>query len=559
MKEETRTILGVVLIVAALSFYPVYLKWVSPPAQTPETSTSIAAGAASPATFSSVPSSARAEASKTGEAVPALSDPVSAAAEDVYDLESGSLHLSFSSLGGTVKRLETKTLSKVHEDSSILIDIDKGLRGSYALVFPFDKSNFDIAPFKRDKSLENGAETIAFSAVKNGAVKISKVYHLLPLKSAVELEVVFENLTNEPQSFQYELSTQMHFVDHEGAGQEATSLESGARLEKKVESKDLGAIAKKGFLKEGLIDWVFVSKKYFALVADPVTTRFERSRSVKLNSNEIANFALMPAVELAPGSKQSQAFLIYAGPKEYTVLKSYQRDYQEIFSKGFFGTFRVWLLLALQFFNSWFHNWGWSIVAITCLIKLAFTPLTHMSFESMKKMQAVQPKVKALQEKYKKNPQEMNKHVMELYKKHKVNPLGGCLPMVLQMPIFIAFYQVLYQAIELKGAPFIFWITDLSGPDKLFTLPFALPFLGDAVNVLPILMLGSMVWQQKLTPAMSADPMQAKMMMFMPVIFGFIFYNLPSGLVLYWTLNNILTIAHQLITKKLLPAVHLAD
>src|SRR3989338_497244 len=143
--------------------------------------------------------------------------------------------------------------------------------------------------------------------------------------------------------------------------------------------------------------------------------------------------------------------------------------------------------------------------------------------------------------------------MMELYKKNKVNPMGGCLPMLLQIPIFIAFYQVLAQTVELKGAPFIFFIRDLSEPDRFWTLPFAIPFLGDAVNVLPILMLGSMVWQQQLTPQTGTSDQQ-KMMMFMPVIFGFMFYNLPSGLVLYWLVNNLLSIFHQLFIKgKALP------
>ena len=127
------------------------------------------------------------------------------------------------------------------------------------------------------------------------------------------------------------------------------------------------------------------------------------------------------------------------------------------------------------------------------------------------------------------------------------------------MPIFIAFYQTLYQAIELKGAPWIFWVHDLSAPDMLFTLPFAIPFLGDGFNVLPILMLLSMIWQQKLTPTPSSSPEQARMMMFMPIIFGFIFYALPSGLVLYWLVNNMLTIGHQLFTKKLMPHPKIED
>jgi YidC/Oxa1 family membrane protein insertase len=170
-------------------------------------------------------------------------------------------------------------------------------------------------------------------------------------------------------------------------------------------------------------------------------------------------------------------------------------------------------------------------------------------------MQAIQPKVKALQEQYKSDPQQMNKAVMEMYRKNKVNPLGGCLPLLLQMPIFIALYQTLTQSIELRGAKFFWWIKDLSAPDSFYTLPFSIPLLGNHVNILPLLMIGSMIWQQKLTPTASASKEQAKMMLLMPVVFGFIFYNLPAGLVLYWFINNVLTILHQSMmrTKNLLP------
>jgi YidC/Oxa1 family membrane protein insertase len=554
MKDEARTILAVAVLVGVLSFYPVYLKWISP--AKPATEQIAEDGVERVA-----PSAEKQEKPLLGSPSPELpaESPALSSPEELYDLENEILSLTFSNLGGTVKRLEVKPYTKLHKDASTLIDIEKNLRGSYALVFPYDKSGFDRQVFKREKAFEKNGDTIAFSAVKGGKIKISKIYRLLAKESALELTVVFENLTNNSEELHYEVSTQMRFSDAESAGQDQTSLEAGARLDNKVESKDLGAISKKGFLKEGAIDWAFVSKKYFALITDPATATFERSRSLRLNANEITNFALMPPAELLPGAKLEHVFLIYAGAKEYNALKSYERNYQELFSKGFFGTFRVWLLLALLFLNGWLHNWGWSIVAITCVIKLAFTPLTHMSFESLKRMQALQPKIQAIQEKHKKDPQKMNQEVMQLYKKHKANPLGGCLPLVLQMPIFIAFYQTLYQAIELKGAPFVFWITDLSAPDRLLTLPFSLPFLGNGISLLPVLMMGSMIWQQKLTPASGMDPTQTKMMMFMPVIFVFIFYNLPSGLVLYWTLNNLLTIGHQLFTKKFLPAVHLAD
>ena len=177
----------------------------------------------------------------------------------------------------------------------------------------------------------------------------------------------------------------------------------------------------------------------------------------------------------------------------------------------------------------------------------------------MQKMQALQPKVKAIQKQFQSDSARMNKEMMELYRRNRVNPMMGCLPLVLQIPIFITFYQVLSEAVDLKGANFIGWIHDLSRPDRLFTFPTSLPFIGDAFNLLPILMIGSMVWQQQLTPQTATAPGQEKLTYLMPIIFGFIFYNLPSGLVLYWLANNLLTIFHQLVIKRIPVVLHHED
>jgi YidC/Oxa1 family membrane protein insertase len=245
------------------------------------------------------------------------------------------------------------------------------------------------------------------------------------------------------------------------------------------------------------------------------------------------------------------SIFIYAGPQRYEVLRSFNVGFDEILSRGFFGFFKLILLRSLKFFNNYCHNYGWAIIILTLLIKGLFTPLTHMSFESMRKMQALQPRIKSLQEQFKKDPTKLNQKMMELYKRNRVNPMGGCLPMVMQIPIFISFYQVLAEAIELKGAPFIYWVQDLAEPDRLFRLPVEIPFLGDSFNLLPLLMLGSMIYQQKLSPQMGSTPEQAKMMAWMmPIMFGAMFYKMPCGLVLYWFINNLLSIIHQVVIKR---------
>jgi YidC/Oxa1 family membrane protein insertase len=211
----------------------------------------------------------------------------------------------------------------------------------------------------------------------------------------------------------------------------------------------------------------------------------------------------------------------------------------------------AWLLRA---FYSIVGNYGVAIIIVTILIKLALWPLTAKSYKSMRQMQKIQPLLVALRQRHKDDRETMNKEMMQLYKTYKINPMGGCLPMLLQIPFFIAFYRVLDYALELRGAPFILWIKDLSAPDRLFDFGARIPFLEPptGIPVLTIIMTASMIWQQRLTPNMG-DPMQAKMMMLMPVIFAVILINMPAGLVLYWLVNNILSIVQQKIVNRPAP------
>jgi YidC/Oxa1 family membrane protein insertase len=192
-------------------------------------------------------------------------------------------------------------------------------------------------------------------------------------------------------------------------------------------------------------------------------------------------------------------------------------------------------------------NYGLVIILLSALTKVLFWPLTQKSFKSMRDMQKLQPKLAALKEKYKDDAQRLNKAMMELYREHGVNPVGGCLPMLLQMPVFISLFNVLSKTIELRRAGFVWWINDLSAPDVVARLPFSLPFIGNAVSVLPILMGIAMFLQQKMS---TTDPKQAAMTYLLPVVFTVMFFRFPSGLVLYWLVNNVLTIGHQYLMAR---------
>jgi len=233
----------------------------------------------------------------------------------------------------------------------------------------------------------------------------------------------------------------------------------------------------------------------------------------------------------------------YIGPKEYDSLSKFGAQCQKLIKFGFFGFIAQILLKAIKSIHSAIPNWGFSIIILTLIIKIIFFPLTYSSTRSMAKMQELQPKIKALRAKYKKAKQDitlrrkMNEEIMRLYKEHGINPAGGCLPMLVQIPIFWGFFRLLVVGIEFRQSPFIFWIKDLSVKDPYY--------------VTPILMGVTQFISQKLTPT-SADPTQAKMMLIMPVVMTIFFMNFQSGLVLYWLTNNVLQIGQQLIMNRLM-------
>lgn len=256
---------------------------------------------------------------------------------------------------------------------------------------------------------------------------------------------------------------------------------------------------------------------------------------------------LYPPTVLEAGAALERAVDYYAGPKEYNTLSRRPNRQDLVMNFGFFGFFAKALLLSMNFLHNTLHmGYGWAIVVITIIIKLLFWPLTRASTRSMKRMAKLQPQMKAIQEKYKGDPQKMNQKTMEFMKEHKVNPMGGCLPMLIQIPVFFGFYTMIQSAIELRGASFL-WNHDLSKPDTLFMIPgLNFPF-----NLLPLLMGVTMLWQARMTPpSPGMDPMQQKIMKYMPLMFLVFLYNFSAGLTLYWTVQNLLTILQMKLTKN---------
>lgn len=316
-----------------------------------------------------------------------------------------------------------------------------------------------------------------------------------------------------------------------------------------------GLLAYRGKLTR--VDWIGYMDQYFltALVMpdqseNPAMTP-PALMAVLQDHGGLATGVSRP-VDLAPGKKAVYDFDFYYGPKSNHDLNAAGHHLNKSVDLGWFSFLATPLAILLRWIYGWVGNYGVAIILVTLLIKILLWPLTAKSYRSMKEMQKLGPKVAKLREKYGDNKEVMNREIMQLYKTFKVNPLGGCLPMLLQIPFFIAFYRVLDSLLELRGAPFILWIQDLAAPDRLFSFNFSIPFFEPptGIPVLTLLMGASMILQQKMTPTTLGDPIQAKMMMMMPIIFTFILINMPAGLVLYWLVNNILSIGQQAIINR---------
>ena len=296
----------------------------------------------------------------------------------------------------------------------------------------------------------------------------------------------------------------------------------------------------------GQIDWVAYEDDFFISAVIPENKSKGTFEGRLLKSGLLHGTYLPPSVSLVPSQQTSFQYTLFFGPRDLSILKQCGGNIGRAINFGWTDIIARPLLYTLRFFYKYVHNYGVAIILLTILVKILFWPLTHKSYKSMKEMQKLQPIMAKMREKYKNDKQKLNKEMMGLYKTYKVNPMGGCLPMVVQLPVFFALFRVLGSAIELRHAPFMLWINDLSAPDRLFNFPFTIPFMAPpfGIPILTLLMGASMFLQQKMTPT-PGDPTQAKIMMFLPVIFTFMFINFPSGLVLYWLVNNILSIGQQ--------------
>ncbi|MDR3383233.1 membrane protein insertase YidC [Cupriavidus basilensis] len=280
----------------------------------------------------------------------------------------------------------------------------------------------------------------------------------------------------------------------------------------------------------GTSGWVAMVQHYFASAWIPQSGKEHSFYVEKIDNNLFRVGVQQPLGSIAPGATVTTDARLFAGPQEERMLEKITPGLELVKDYGWLTILAKPLFWLLEKIHGFLGNWGWSIIGLTVLIKLVFFPLSAASYKSMGKMKDLQPRMTAMRERHKGDPQKMNQEMMALYRTEKVNPLGGCLPIVIQIPVFIALYWVLLSSVEMRGAPWLGWIHDLSVPDPFY--------------ILPVLMAVSMFVQTKLNPT-PPDPVQAKVMMIMPLVFSFMFFFFPAGLVMYWVTNNVLSIAQQ--------------
>jgi len=394
-----------------------------------------------------------------------------------------------------------------------------------------------------------------FSTADNKSIKKNFLFYANNYASKVDVEL--ENMEDVISSYRYDVvwSNGLNFVEKNSVD-EATNSNSSVYAGEEQTIIDASGDEKVTKDINGKIDWIAVRNKYFAMILAPETPSDEGGAYFEgthvQNPQGVREYYSASLKVLFNGEKQQKdSFILYLGPIDYDILKSYNKNFDKVFDFGsFFGLKFIIrplseyiLLPLLKFINQFVSNWGLVIIIFTIIIKFALHPLNKQSLKSMKKMQMLQPKIAELKEKYKGDAQKQQQETMKLYSTYGINPMGGCLPLLLQMPILFALWSLLNVAIDIRQQPFIFWINNLSAPDVLVRLPFKIPLFGiDIISGLALLMGITMFIQQKMTVK---DPTQKATVYVMPVMFTLFFMALPSGLNLYYFMFNLFSIAQQ--------------
>jgi YidC/Oxa1 family membrane protein insertase len=475
----------------------------------------------------------------------------------VFTVENSLYIAKLSEEGGEIISFKLKKYRETIQPDAPLLDLIDQEKRDFNLKTEITNSNIPESAVLRFHSKQTGdkvhvaeqAQKIELISVLKENLAIIKTYSFFPDEYRIDHDLQIINNTDTELKGDIAIVLKKAIKEKSGQyGFEGPSLYIDKKLQqikaKKIEEQSSFS---------GDLSWSALQNRYFIKAILP---RGEsRNKSVKLSLIDdtfIENRTIEKEQVFRPNNTQAYQYQVYFGPMRGNVLKKQGHNLEKAINFGWFDFIAKPCVWFMNFFYTHIiSNYGIAIIVLTIIAKIILWPLGNKSYKSMNAMKKLQPMMAEIREKHKNDKKKMNEELMGLYKLYKINPMGGCLPMVLQIPVFFALYRMLYSAIELRHAPFFGWINDLSAPDRLFNFNFAIPFMQKpyGIPVLTVIMGATMILQQKMTPQ-AGDPTQAKMMMLMPVVFTFIFINFPSGLVLYWLVNNILSIGQQQFVAK---------
>ena len=532
-----------------------------PPATTAAKSPAVTATPASsvPAGVAAVPGTTVPVAAAVPGAIPVPSSadaPAAAIKKERIVMSNDVLTLSFDTEGGALVRSVFTKYADMNDKNTGFVLLDEsnsrvyvaqtGLIGATgAPSLPTHKTLMTALPGERKLQAGQKQVEIKFESPAVGGVKLVKTYTLQ--RGAYDLKVRHDIVNTGSEAVAPQLYLQLVRDGNKPEGESAfymtftgPAVYTEAKKYQKVEFSDIEK-NQVDAEKKATNGYVAMVQHYFVstwILADGVSRDlFMR----KVDNNLYAAGMIAPLESIAPGASKSIEAKLFIGPQEEKVLEALAPGLELVKDYGWLTILAKPLDWLLDKLHGVIQNWGWSIVALVFLLKIAFYWLNAKAYASMAKMKKINPRIMEMRERLKDKPQEMQQQMMKIYKEEKVNPMGGCFPIMVQIPVFIALYWVLLSSVEMRGAPWVLWINDLSAPDTLFgTIPgIDMPF-----GLLPIIMTLTTMLQTALNPA-PPDPLQAKLMWFMPLIFSVMFFFFPAGLVLYWITNNVLSIAQQ--------------
>jgi YidC/Oxa1 family membrane protein insertase len=484
----------------------------------------------------------------------------------VVTIETDLYKAELSTKGGLITKWELKGYKTWDGYPVQLVDYEK--RGDFSLLFTSSDGRlvdtrdlyFEVDNQLNDVILSGNQQfELAYSLPASNGGRIIKRFTFKNGEYGFKSDVEFKNMGAIVSNFEYQIVWEngLRYAEHNSVDESsfaASYLYSGKELTE-VDATKIDETAQKDI--SGVVDWVGTRTKYFglALIPDPGSSDgayLEGHRKAMPDNGVYESYLVALKMPFREGTDEKKTITVFLGPMDHTVLKSYGVSLESMMSLGWAFLVRpiseYVMLPFFGFLHLFIPNWGILIIVFSIIIKVVLHPLTKTSMKSMKKMQALQPLMDELKEKYKDDPQKMNSAVMNLYKEYGVNPAGGCLPMLLQMPILYALYMVFRSAIQLRQASFVWWIKDLSVPDVIYSLPFHLPLFGvKDISGLAVFMGITMFVQQKMSVK---DPRQKMMIWMMPIMWVLLFMSFPSGLNLYYTTFNILAIGQQMYINK---------